>query len=300
MGQFKKVTAYQSIQHLHEEKGYPVQQLCARLHITRSAYYRWLRQPQSEQEQANQQLVVTICKIHEDHPEMGYRRIKDELKRTYNVNVNDKRVLRLCRYKQIQSTIKHPANCITRRANNPSHTAENVLNRKFKAEKPNQKWVTDVSEFKYYLGLEVHKLYLSAILDLYDRRIVSYVLRDANDLNLVFDTFDEAVKREPEAHPIFHSDRGFQYTHINFYKRLEKAKMTQSMSRVGKCIDNGPMEGFWGILKREKYYGHKFTSREELVAMITQYIHYYNNGRYQRKLHVMTPMEFHRHYDEAA
>lgn len=274
--------------------------MCNRLQVTRSAYYRWLKLPKSVQEQANQQLVVTIRKIHEDHPEMGYRRIKDELKRTYEVTVNDKRVLRLCRYGQIQSTIKHPANCITRRASTPYHTAKNFLNRKFKAEKPNQKWVTDVSEFKYYLGVEVHKLYLSAILDLYDRRIVSYVLRDSNDLNLVFDTFDEAIKWEPEAHPIFHSDRGFQYTHINFYKRLKEAKMTQSMSRVGKCIDNGPMEGFWGILKREKYYGHKFTSREELVTMITQYIYYYNNGRYQRKLHVMTPMEFHQQYYEAA
>nr|WP_272927917.1 IS3 family transposase [Enterococcus sp. JM4C] len=288
------------MQHLHEEKGYPIQQMCDKLQVTRSAYYRWLKLPKSAQEETNLQLVVTIRKIHDDHPEMGYRRIKDELKRTYKVIINDKHILRLCRHEQIQSTIKHPANCITRRANHPYYTAKNVLNRKFKAKKPNQKWVTDVSEFKYYLGEKVHKLYLSAILDLYDRRIVSYVLRDSNDLNLVFDTFDEAIKTEPNAHPIFHSDRGFQYTHINFYKRLKNAKMTQSMSRVGKCIDNGPMEGFWGILKREKYYNHKFTSREELVDMITQYINYYNNGRYQRKLHVMTPMEFHQHYYEAA
>lgn len=285
---------------MHAEKEYPIQQMCDILNITRSAYYHWLNQPESKQEQVNQQLTVTIRKIHEEHPEMGYRRIKDELHRVYDVTVNDKRILRLCRYEQIQSVIKHPANSITKRAKHSYHTAENVLNREFKAEEPNQKWLTDVTEFKYYIGAKVHKVYLSAILDLYDRRIVSYVLRDTNDLKLVFDTFDKAVKIEPEAHPIFHSDRGFQYTNINFYKKLEDTKMIQSMSRVGKCIDNGPMEGFWGIIKREKYYGHKFTNREELIDMITQYIHYYNNGRYQRKLHVMTPMEFHQHYYEAA
>lgn len=75
--------------------------------------------------------------------------------------------------------------------------------------------------------------------------------------------------------------------------------MTQSMSRVGKCTDNGPMEGFWGIIKREKYYGRKFTSREQLVGMINDYINYYNNGRYQRKLQALTPMECHNQYDQA-
>ena len=90
-----------------------------------------------------------------------------------------------------------------------------------------------------------------------DRRIVSYVIRDRNDNKLVFDTLDKAVLENPNAHPLFHSDRGFQYTSRTFHKKLLDAGMTQSMSRVGRCIDNGPMEGFWGILKRECYYGHK-------------------------------------------
>lgn len=98
----------------------------------------------------------------------------------------------------------------------------------------------------------VHKIYLSAILDLYDRRIVSYVISDHNDNPIVFDTFKATVKANPDAHPLFHSDRGFQYTNQTFHHMLEEAGMTQSMSRVAHCIDNGPMEGFWGILKREK------------------------------------------------
>ena len=91
----------------------------------------------------------------------------------------------------------------------------------------------------------------------------------------------------------FHSDRGFQYTSRTFHKKLLDAGMTQSMSRVGRCIDNGPMEGFWGILKRECYYGHTFTSREQLISTIESYIDYYNNRRYQHRLFIQTPMQAH-------
>ena len=101
----------------------------------------------------------------------------------------------------------------------PQHYSENILNREFHAEKPNEKWLTDVTEFKYYEGPRVKKVYLSAILDLYDRRIVAFAIRDTNDNKLVFDTFAKAVQRNPDAHPIFHSDRGFQYTNRYFYQR---------------------------------------------------------------------------------
>lgn len=96
------------------------------------------------------------------------------------------------------------------------------------------------------------------------------------------------------------SDRGFQYTNRVFYNKLKKAKMRQSMCRVAKCIDNGPMEGFWGILKRERYYGRRFTSREKLISMIENYITYNNNRRVQRNLGVLTPMEKHEQYLSAA
>lgn len=142
---------------------------------------------------------------------------------------------------------------------------------------------------------DIHIIYVlkKAILDLCDRRIVSYKISAHNDNALVMDTFDQAVTAEPDAHPLFHSDRGFQYTSQAFYSRLKKHHMKQSMSRVAHCIDNGPMEGFWGILKREMYYGKRFTSKEELIQGIQDYIEYYNNRRLQRKLHIMTPMAFH-------
>ena len=143
-------------------------------------------------------------------------------------------------------------------------------------------------------------MYLSAILDLYDRRIVSYVIRDNNNNALVYDTFDKAIESNPDAHPLCHSDRGFQYTNRAFHAKLEAVGMTQSMSRVAKCIDNGPMEGFWGIMKRERYYGKRFTSRTSLVNMVESYIEYYNKKRLQRNLGVLTPEEKHEQYMLAA
>ena len=178
-------------------------------------------------------MILASCK--------GYRRINDDLRHNEHIHVNDKRVLRICQAKGIKSTIKYNNHGCTRRAKNPQYIAKNLLDRNFHADKPNEKWLTDVTEFKWYEGFEVHKVYLSAILDLYDRRIVAHVAGDRNDNPLVFKTFDRAIKANPDAHPLFHSDRGFQYTNRTFHHKLEKAGMKQSMSRVAKCIDNGPM-----------------------------------------------------------
>ena len=226
--------------------------------------------------------------------------IRDDLERDYGFPVSDNRVLRICRALGIKSTIKYRNEGCTVSDKDPQHIAENVLGRDFHADRPNEKWLTDVTEFKYYAEGEKKKVYLSAILDLFDRRIVAYVVGDSNNIPLVYDTFDKAVAANPDARPIFHSDRGFQYTSNVFHQKLKDQKMVQSMSRVGKCIDNGPMEGFWGILKRERYYKRKFNSRESLVTMIENYIEYYNNRRYQRKLGVMSPMEKHAEYLLAA
>ena len=126
-----------------------------------------------------------------------------------------------------------------------------------------------------------------------DNSIVAYALSERNDNPLVFKTFDRAVKLNPDAHPLFHSDRGYQYTSRAFHQKIVQAGMVQSMSRVAHCIDNGPMEGFWGILKRERYYSRHFISKHELAQMIVSYIYYYNTRRVQRNLGVLTPMEKH-------
>lgn len=136
------------------------------------------------------------------------------------------------------------------------------------------------------------KAYLSAILDLYDGSIVSYGLGHSNNNILVFKTLDQATALLDGDHPLIHSDRGFQYTSHGFKRRIDQANMTQSMSRVGRCVDNGPMESFWGTLKCEKYYLDKYQTFQELSQAIDEYIHFYKNNRYQKRLNGLSPMEY--------
>lgn len=264
--------------------------------MSRSAYYKWASHHTCRRELENERIAALAEEIHAESPDKGYRRIRDDLSHYHGIDISDKKVLRICRAKGIKSTIKYRCHGCTKKADNPQHIAENILNRNFHADKPDEKWLTDVTEFKYHIDDDVHKVYLSAILDLYDRRIVAFEVSVRNDNKLVFDTFEHAVKANPEAKPLFHSDRGYQYTNNIFHGKLAKAGMTQSMSRIAKCIDNGPMEGFWGILKRERYYGRKFTDQETLVKMIGEYIEYYNTKRLQRNLGILTPLMKHELY----
>lgn len=291
---------YTAIKEVHEKHHYPINSLCKISNVSKSGYFKWLKHQKTFNDIKNEKIANIVEKIHSDYPDKGYRRIRDDLYRYYNINVNDKRILRICRVLQIKSTIKYKNNGCTIQNQHPTYTTENILNRNFKADAPDEKWLTDVSEFHYYVNGEKHRLYLSAILDLYDRRIVAYTIGDSNNTELVYNMFDFAVKNNPKAHPIFHSDRGYQYTNRTFHSKLVAAGMTQSMSRIARCIDNGPMEGFWGIIKRERYYGKKFNSRKELVDMIENYMDYYNNSRLQRKLGVLTPFEKHEEFLKVA
>ena len=283
---------YKAIQYLNKTEQYPIEKLCAKLHINRSSYYKWLRREPSSKQLENEQIIEWIKELYEEQNGiLGYRQMTITVNRTHKVQYNKKRIRRLMQILNLKSV------CRKKRYkyiySKPEMVAENVLNRESYADAPNEKWLTDVTEFKYYVGTEVKKVYLSAILDLYDRRIVAYKIGASNNNSLVFDTFDEAIQKNPEAHPLFHSDRGFQYTNKTFHNKLMEAGMRQSMSRVGRCIDNGPMEGYWGLLKSEMYYLKKFYSEKELTEAIEKYIEFYNTKRYQLKLHCMTPMEYH-------
>lgn len=284
--------SYIAIQYLNKTEKYSVEKLCERLHVCRSAYYKWLKREPSQHQRTNEQLVEWIKGLYEEQNGiLGYRQMTITINRIHETKYNIKRIRRLMQILHLQSVCRRKKYNYIK--STPEVIAENVLNREFYADAPNEKWLTDVTEFKYYVGEETKKLYLSAILDLYDRRIVSYKIGSSNNNPLVFETFDEAIQNNPNAHPLFHSDRGFQYTSKAFHKKLMKAGVRQSMSRVGRCIDNGPMEGYWGILKSEMYYLKKFTSQEELTKAIEDYIIFYNTKRYQLKLKCMTPMEYH-------
>lgn len=262
--------------------------MCEIAGISRSAYYKWLHREKSQNELQNENLLSLIREAYEERDGiLGYRQITIKLRREHNLKINYKRIYRLMKIVGLKSV------CRKKKYNylksTPEVTAENILNRGFEAQHTCEKWLTDVTEFKYGNG---QKAYLSAILDLGDRSIVSYVIGHSNNNALVFETFDLATSAHPNAKPIFHSDRGFQYTSKVFKSKLKKAGMIQSMSRVARCIDNGPMEGFWGILKSEMYYLYKFYDYESLKNAIEEYIDYYNTKRYQKRLGCMAPLEY--------
>lgn len=281
----KNKNIYLTIKEL--SKKYSVKKLCIIAKVQRSSYYKWLNRKESVNEVFNQKLLKLIEKNYEESGAiLGYRQMTIKLNRENDFKINEKRVLRLMRIKNLKSV------CRKKRKNyvkcKPEITAENVLNREFKSNKFGEKWLTDVTEMKY----GTTKVYLSAILDLSDKSIVAYNIARSNNNDLVFKNFDIAREKFPNVKPIFHSDRGIQYTSVLFRKKLNDAGMTQSMSRISRCIDNGPMEAFWGTLKSEMYYLKTFKTYDELVTAIKQYIEYYNTKRYQKRLGCMTPIEF--------
>jgi putative transposase len=266
-------------------------ELCDISGIQRSSYYKWLNRKESNNEQFNKTLLPLIKDAYEERNGiLGYRQMTIKLNREHDFHVNEKRIYRLMGILDLKSVCRRKRKNYVKSI--PEITAGNVLNREFQADGFGEKWLTDVTEMKY--GSD-SKAYLSAILDLGDKSIVSFVLGFSNNNALVFRTFDIAHSEYPDAKPIFHSDRGFQYTSKKFKQKLDDAGMTQSMSRVSRCIDNGPMEAFWGMLKSEMYYLKKFNAYDELEAAVIDYIYYYNNHRYQKRLDCMKPLEFRQH-----
>lgn len=272
---------------MHQEEHFSVNLLCKLAKISRSSYYKWLKRKPSLREQKNQKLINDMILLYEKvNGIYGYRRLTINLSKPEEP-INHKRVYRLMKLAGIKSVIRRKKKNYVR--STPQQVAENLLNREFNAEKSNQKWLTDVTEFKYG---DAKKAYLSAILDLHDKSIVSYVLGHSNNNSLVLQTLDLALRAAPGSTPMLHSDRGYQYTSWGFKRKLEAHGLTQSMSRAGKCIDNGPMEAFWGTLKCEKYYLNKYPTFEALKKDIDDYIYFYNHERLQAKLNSLSPMEF--------
>ena len=290
LGRLRYASKYLAIQHFYTERHWSINWMCRQLGVTRAGYYKWLARDIPEVEKENEIIAQLIREYDERFNHiLGYRRMTDWINRLNSTNYSRNRVHRIMKELKIHSVIRRKKKKYA--YSTPEATAENTLSRDFNAERPNQKWATDVTEFKWYEGPVVHKLYLSAILDLYDRSIVSYVVSTRNDNKLVFDTFDQAILANPDAHPLFHSDRGFQYTSKGFQFKLSQQAMEQSMSRVGHCIDNCPAEGFWGILKAELYYLTKFSNEIELRDAIDKYIYFYNYERFQERFNTRTPME---------
>ena len=170
--------------------------------------------------------------------------------------------------------------------------ADNILKRDFHASKPFEKLTTDVTQFKVC----DEKVYLSPVMDLYNREIVSYSISTSPNLWQIRDMLDGLFAKLPaDASPVFHSDQGWQYQHAEYQRLLAEHNITQSMSRKGNCMDNGAMENFFGRLKVEMFYGEKFENVNVFIDELKRYIDYYNYERISMKLKVMSPVQYRTH-----
>ena len=220
---------------------------------------------------------------HENKGRYGYRRITAEL-RNRNFPLNHKTVQRLVKELGLVCRVRMKKYRSYR--GEVGKIAPNLLNRDFHAEKPNQKWVTDVTEFSLF----GEKLYLSPILDLHSSDLVSYTISDRPVLSMVTSMLDKAFEKIPDGTGlILHSDQGWQYQHKQYQRMLQKKGIQQSMSRKGNCLDNAVIENFFGLLKSELLYLQEFQSMEHFKQELTAYLDYYNNRRIKAKLKGLPP-----------
>ena len=288
LSRVRNESKYLAIEYFSKEKDWSISWMCDILEISRASYYKWQHREQPELEIENERIAALIVEYDECFGHiLGYRRMTLWINRINDTKYSKNRIHRIMQAMGIHSVIRPKRYKYVKKSG--TQISENVLKRDFFAERPNEKWSTDVTEFK--VPGESGKIYLSAIMDLYDRSIIAFQLSRVNNNNLVFKTFDAAIKNNPRARPIFHSDRGFQYTSPVFVTMLSNAQMTQSMSRVGHCIDNGPTEGFWGIVKTEMYCLYDIQDRQSLIDGIKSYIHFYNYDRFQERFNGLAPME---------
>lgn len=284
----RHLESFQAIkEYADEQEEASISHLCRILKVSRSGYYKWLQHQETASEQENLGLMNVIKELHSQHNGiLGYRRMTLFVNCMLGTSYNKKRIRRLMHILGIRSIIRRAKGYCTKTSF--VNVEDNILNRDFTATAPNQKWCTDVTFLKYGFSC---KAYLSAIKDLYDGSIVAYVVGQFNDNELVLETLRKAQKANPNAIPLIHSDRGSQYTSKDYYRLTTQYQMTRSMSRVGKCIDNAPIESFFGHFKTECYDLKKYKTFEELVSDIDAYIYFYNHQRFQERNNGLAPLE---------
>ena len=231
-------------------------------------------------ESVKEEITAICC---ENKGRYGYRRVTAEL-RNRNLSLNHKTVQRLM--KKLGLTCRVRMKKYRSYKGEVGKIAPNLLCRDFHADKPNQKWVTDVTEFSLF----GEKLYLSPILDLCSSDLVSYTISDRPVLSMVTSMLDKAFTKIPDGtNLILHSDQGWQYQHRQYQRMLREKGIRQSMSRKGNCLDNAVMENFFGLLKSELLYLQEFRSMEHFKQELIEYLDYYNNRRIKTKLKGLPP-----------
>ena len=265
----------------HKEK-YSISEMCKFFDVSRSGYYGYVSRMDIPSKDLPLAEKIKECQ-DKCGKTYGYRRIHIWLEKQ-GIHHNPKTILRVMQKYNLLSAIRRKK---YRNYGEYLHRYPNLLNRDFKAEKPNQKWVTDISYIKTSQGT----LYLSIIRDLFDNSIVSYKTGTEQNINLVLQTIREAKKKEKVTAELqLHSDQGFQYTSQAYYHLTKSYNITPSMSRKGNPYDNALAENFFSILKTECIHRTKLKTHDEARLIIDEYIHFYNNERIQLKTK-LTPQE---------
>jgi transposase InsO family protein len=253
--------------------------------LPRSVYYYWhqvLRAP--ERYAKEKQLVWQVYHRHQGR--YGYRRILLAL-RELGCWLNHKTVQQLMRQLQLKSTVR-PKRYRSYRGEAGKITP-NALGRLFEAARPNERWVTDVTEF----NIHGRRIYLSPVLDLYNQEIIAHRIAETPRMPMVMNMLTQAIScLRADQKPIVHSDQGWQYQMPIYQETLKRHGLIQSMSRKGNCLDNAVMENFFGILKTEFFHGRKFESLQAFKSGLEEYIRYYNHDRIKQKLKGLSPVNY--------
>ena len=267
--------------HANREK-FEISFMCQYFEVSRSGYYAWVKrlgQPDKDEVLGN---LIRECQ-EKTRQTYGYRRVRIWLLRETGLLVNKKAVLRLMRKYNLPAAIRRPRPLYQRQ--HQMVVYEDRLLRDFHAEKPNQKWVTDIS----YLHTKQGVLYLSMIKDLYDNFIIAYDTAAVQDNALVYRTIKKANKEVADG-LILHSDQGFQYTSHGYLNLTKEYGILPSMSRAGTPLDNAPAENFFGTFKTECFYRQKVETIIHAKQLVQEFIHFYNYERIQLKT-MLTPFE---------
>ena len=256
--------------------------------MARSTFYYYLKHLDTDKYEREKQEIQEIYDAHKSR--YGYRRITMVM-RNNGYEINHKTVRKLMNILGLKGKQSKNGKYHSYKGE-VGKVADNLLHRDFHAEKPFEKLTTDITEFK--IGDE--KVYLSPVLDMFNREIISYSISTSPNLWQIREMLDGLFSKLPaDARPLFHSDQGWQYQHAEYQRLLAEHNITQSMSRKGNCMDNGIMENFFGRLKVEMYYGEKFESPRGFIKKLEEYIHYYNNERISLKLKGMSPVQYRTH-----
>ena len=270
----------------HKDK-YSISEMCRFFNVSRSGYYDYVKRMDIPAKDLPLAEKIRECQ-EKCGRTYGYRRVHMWLERE-NIHHNPKTILRVMQKYNLLSEVRRKK---YRNYGEYIHRYPNLLNRDFKADKPNQKWVTDISYIKTGQGT----LFLSIIRDLYDNSIVAYKTGTEQNINLVLRTIKAAKRKEKiTAELQLHSDQGFQYTSQAYFNLTKSYGITPSMSRRGNPYDNAMAENFFSILKTECIYRTKLRTYEEARLLIGQYINFYNNERIQLKTK-LTPLELRSQY----